>query len=70
MISSADPSMEIYQALDIQPAESMEALVGDGLKKLQTKGAAAAEAGFSMENMREMNSSYPRCLSLTLRAKY
>ena len=39
--------MEIYQALDIQPAESMEALVGDGLKKLQTKGAAAAEAGFS-----------------------
>ena len=23
-----DPSMEIYQALDIQPAESMEALVG------------------------------------------
>lgn len=42
-----DPSMEIYQALDIQPAESMEALLGNGLEKLQAKGAAAAEAGFS-----------------------
>lgn len=42
-----DPSMEIYQALDIQPAESMEALLGDGQEKLQAKGAAAAAAGFS-----------------------
>lgn len=42
-----DPAMKIYEALDIQPAESMKALLGDGLKKLQAKGAAAAEAGFS-----------------------
>ena len=42
-----DPSMELYKALDIQPAESMEALLGDGLAKLQEKGAAAAAAGFS-----------------------
>ena len=42
-----DPAMKIYEALDIQPAESMKALLGDGLEKLQAKGAAAAEAGFS-----------------------
>ena len=42
-----DPGMEIYQKLDIRPAESMEALLGDQLAALQEKGAAAAEAGFS-----------------------
>ena len=42
-----DPSMKLYQALDIEPAQSMEALVGDRLDDLKAKGAAAAAAGFS-----------------------
>ncbi len=42
-----DPEMKIYQELEILPAESMEALVGDQLAALQAKGAAATAAGFS-----------------------
>lgn len=42
-----DPSMKLYEALDIKPAESMEALLGDQLEVLKAKGAAAQAAGFS-----------------------
>ena len=42
-----DPQMNIYKTLEILPAASKEELLGDGLEKLQKKGAAAAEAGFS-----------------------
>ena len=42
-----DPTMKLYEALDIEPAQSMEALVGDRLDDLKAKGAAAAAAGFS-----------------------
>ncbi len=42
-----DTDMEIYKALEINPAESMEALVGGSMPKLQEKGAAAAAAGFA-----------------------
>ena len=42
-----DTGMEIYKTLEINPADSMEALLGDGMDKLQAKGAAAAEEGFS-----------------------
>jgi len=42
-----DEDQAIYHLLNIEPAVSMEALLGDGLEKLQAKGKAAAEAGFS-----------------------
>ena len=42
-----DTDMEIYKTLEIDPADSMEALLGDGMDKLQAKGAAAEAAGFS-----------------------
>lgn len=42
-----DPEMKIYQELEILPAPSMEALVGDQLEALKIKGAAASAAGFS-----------------------
>ncbi|MBQ1467225.1 MAG: redoxin domain-containing protein [Solobacterium sp.] len=42
-----DPEMKIYEALEIKPAESMEALLGGQMEKLKVKGAAAKEAGFS-----------------------
>ena len=42
-----DPDQSIYNLLSIRAAESKEELLGDGLEKLQAKGAAAREAGFS-----------------------
>ena len=42
-----DPEMKIYKELEIEPAQSMEALVGDRLDDLKAKGAAAAACGFS-----------------------
>ena len=42
-----DPSMKLYEALDIRPAESMEALLGGQLEALKAKGEAAQAAGFS-----------------------
>lgn len=44
-----DTDFEIYKTLDIAPAASMEALLGDetSAAALQVKGTAAAEAGFS-----------------------
>lgn len=42
-----DPEMKLYEELEIQPAESMEALLGGEIEKLKAKGAAAAAAGFS-----------------------
>lgn len=42
-----DDQMTLYQSLDILPAKTKEALLGDGLAKLQEKGAAAQAAGFS-----------------------
>ena len=41
-----DEKMEIYQALEINPAESMDALGGGQLERLQAKGAEAAKCGF------------------------
>ena len=42
-----DPSMKLYEELEIKPAESMEALLGDQLPALMEKGKAAKLAGFS-----------------------
>ena len=42
-----DPSMKLYEELEIKPAKSMEALLGDQLEALKAKGAAAQAAGFS-----------------------
>ena len=41
-----DNAFDIYNALEINPAETREQLVGDALDKLKVKGAAAREAGF------------------------
>lgn len=42
-----DNGFEIYNTLEVYPAESREQLVGDQLDKLKAKGAAAREAGFA-----------------------
>ena len=42
-----DSKQEIYETLDIKPAESMEALIGGDMAGLQAKGALARQAGFS-----------------------
>ncbi|MBR3127512.1 MAG: redoxin domain-containing protein [Solobacterium sp.] len=42
----SDPEMNIYKALDIKPAESMEALIGDRMEDLKAKSAKVKEAGF------------------------
>ena len=42
-----DNTFEIYDALEIRPAESKEELVGDQLDKLKEKGNKAREAGFA-----------------------
>ncbi len=42
-----DPTMKLYHTLNILPAVSMEALLGNNPEKLQAKSAAAAKAGFS-----------------------
>lgn len=41
-----DTDMHIYQSLDIVPASSMEALVGNDLSSLKEKGAKAEGCGF------------------------
>ncbi len=42
-----DTDMQIYNSLEIKPAESMQALVGEDMAKLQEKGAKAKAKGFS-----------------------
>ena len=42
-----DSDMHIYRSLDIQPAASMEQLVGNDLVRLQAKGEKAKACGFS-----------------------
>ena len=42
-----DPEMKIYKALDIQPAATVEELLGPDPEKLKKKGAAATALGFS-----------------------
>ena len=42
-----DEAQEIYKTLEINAAETMQELLGDGLEKLQAKGAKAAAAGFA-----------------------
>ena len=42
-----DTDMNIYHTLEINPAESMEALVGGDLEKLQAKGEKAKACGYS-----------------------
>ncbi|MBQ7058187.1 MAG: redoxin domain-containing protein [Firmicutes bacterium] len=42
-----DPSMKLYEELEIKPAESMQALAGGKMAALMAKGAAAKLAGFS-----------------------
>ncbi len=42
-----DNCFEIYNTLEVYPAESREQLVGDQLDKLKAKGTAAREAGFA-----------------------
>ena len=42
-----DPEMKIYQKLGIQPASSVEELLGPDPAKLQAKGAAATALGFT-----------------------
>lgn len=41
-----DSKQEIYNTLEINPAEDMPSLVGADMEKLQAKGAKAAAAGF------------------------
>ena len=41
-----DEAQEIYKTLEINAAKDMAELLGDGMEKLQAKGAKAAEAGF------------------------
>lgn len=43
----SDPEMKFYKELEILPAESMEALLGDQKEALMAKGAKAKEMGFS-----------------------
>lgn len=42
----ADPDMNIYKTLSIEPAKDMAGLVGGQMEKLQAKGAACKELGF------------------------
>ena len=42
-----DRDLNLYRGLDINPAESMEALVGGDLAKLQAKGEKAKACGYS-----------------------
>ena len=42
-----DEAQEIYKTLEINAAKDMQELLGDGLAKLQEKGAKAAAAGFA-----------------------
>jgi len=42
-----DPTMAIYKTLAIDPAGSMEELLGDSRARLQEKGAAARACGFA-----------------------
>ena len=41
-----DPDQKLYELLEILPAESKEALCGDGMEALKAKGALAKENGF------------------------
>ena len=42
-----DTDLNVYHTLDIAPASSMEALVGNDLEALKEKGAKAQECGFT-----------------------
>ncbi len=42
-----DPDFKVYNTFSINPAESMEELLGDALDALKAKGAAAGALGFS-----------------------
>ena len=42
-----DEAQEIYKTLEINAAANMQELLGDGMAKLQEKGAKAAAAGFA-----------------------
>ncbi|MCF0150321.1 MAG: redoxin domain-containing protein [Firmicutes bacterium] len=42
----SDPEMKFYEALEIKPADSMDALLGDRKEALMAKGAKAKEMGF------------------------
>ena len=42
-----DNEQKIYSLLDIDPADSMESLVGDRMDDLKAKGAKARETGFA-----------------------
>lgn len=42
-----DPDFTVYNTFSIEPAESMEALLGGSLDQLKAKGAKAAACGYS-----------------------
>ena len=42
-----DPEQKIYNLLSIEPAESMEAMVGDGMDALKEKAKKAGDYGYS-----------------------